>query len=392
MDVFGLENSRVYTLSWWPKINDHVLSLSPTWNASRLFGAFILPFNPANEKSTVLELLATAALATLRVYMIYITITSDSWDLLFMSSSQFVEKSLDMLLKIPMGFVLVIPWIFLLRKPQISQLSYDLGVFDKLVMKNGYPQNYQFFHFISTIVAIIDIIMPMTILTAIRGMSFMKEHFIVLSFIGTSWSAGLLFNTTFNMILYHMLYRVEVINDLLRKLLNHDHYKNNKEDTMKLIRLLMRLHDKLGDIANNCSRCFAMMIILGMIHVLISQMLTTFALSRVIFYHYDVNELIDCTFYIIGTTGYSAVPIVTIWMAGSIKKRTIITWKLIHRFINTTDDIEIEDLLQQFSEQLNHRSPCIDFRFFDVDWPLLVKACSEAATYLVIMIQFDIKQ
>ncbi|XP_053660314.1 uncharacterized protein LOC128709341 [Anopheles marshallii] len=324
--------------------------------------------------------------------MIYVVFTTDSWDLLFTSSSQYVENGLDILLKIPIGLVVFFPWIFLLRKPQISLLSHDLAVFDKLVSKCNYTPNYQFFHIVATIFTTIDVGVPLIILVAIRGLSFWMNHFIVLAFIGVSWSAGLLFNTVFNIILYHILYRVEVINDLLRKLLYRDRFQNNTPDTMELIRTVMRLHDKLGDIANNCSRCFAMTTVLTMIHVLVSQMLTTFALIRVAFYHYDAIELKDCIFYMIGTMSYCLLPIGTIWMAGDIKKRTVVTWKLVHRFINTTDDTEIEDLLQQFSEQMNHRSPSIDFRFFDVDWPLLVKACGEATTYLIIMIQFDIKQ
>ncbi|XP_052890778.1 uncharacterized protein LOC128298992 [Anopheles moucheti] len=324
--------------------------------------------------------------------MIYMVFTTESWDLLFTSSSQFVEKGLDILLKIPIGLVVFIPWIFLLRKPQISHLSHDLAVFDNLMKKYNYPHNYQFFHIIATIFTTIDVGIPLIILAAIRGFSFWMKHFMVLTFLSVSWSAGMLFNTVFNILLYHILYRVEVINDLLRKLLYCDRFENNTLDTMELIRTLMRLHDKLGDIANNCSRCFAITTVLTMIHVLVSNILTTFALIRVVFYHYDAIELRDCIFYMIGIMSYSLLPICTIWMAGDIKKRTVLTWKLIHRFINTADDIEIEDLLQRFSEQMNHRSPSIDFRFFDVDWPLLVKACSEASTYLIIMIQFDIKQ
>uniref|UniRef100_A0A182RG20 Gustatory receptor n=1 Tax=Anopheles funestus TaxID=62324 RepID=A0A182RG20_ANOFN len=419
MDVFGFENNREYTVSWWPKISDHIQALSTIWNTSRAFGAFTVPFNPRTDKPTTIELLSSTVLTAIRLYMIYVVFTTDSWDLMFTSSSQYVEKGMDILLKIPIVLVVIFPWIFLLRKVQFIQISYDIGVFDKQMLKYNHPLNYQFFHIFATLFTIVNVVVPLIILVAMRGVRFWMEHFIVLTFIGSSWSSGLMFNTVFNILLYHILYRVQVINDLLRyakcqfskmtsrgnttankkfpflffrKLLYQDRFQLDTANTLALIKTIMRLHDKLGDIANNCSRCFAITTVLTMIHVLVSQILTTFALIRVVFYHYDAIELKDCILYIIGTTTYCWMPICTIWMAGDIKKRTIVTWKLIHRFINTTDDIEVEDLLQQFSEQMNHRSPSIDFRFFDVDWPLLVKACSEAATYLIIMIQFDVKK
>uniref|UniRef100_A0A182SCM9 Gustatory receptor n=1 Tax=Anopheles maculatus TaxID=74869 RepID=A0A182SCM9_9DIPT len=286
MDAAGLVNSRTYTVRWWPNVNDHIQSLSPVWNTSKIFGSYTIPFNPPTDKPTILELFSATALTVLRIYMIYVIFTTEAWDLMFTSSSPLVQDGLDILLKIPIAMVVFIPWIILVRKPQIARLSYDLTVFDKQMTMCNYQHNYQLFHIIGTIFAAIDILIPLTILAAIRGFHFWIDHFIVLAFVGFSWSIGLLFNTTFNILLFHIMYRIEVVNDLL---------------------------------------------------------------------------------------SYCLMPISTIWMAGDIKKRTVVTWKLIHRIINITDVMEIEDLLQQFSEQMNHRSPSIDFRFFDVDWPLLVQ-------------------
>ncbi|XP_050070666.1 uncharacterized protein LOC126558659 [Anopheles maculipalpis] len=324
--------------------------------------------------------------------MIYVIFTTESWDLLFTSSSQYIEKGLDILLKIPIALVVFIPWIILMRKPQIASLSRDLAVFDKLMAKCNYPHNYQLLHIIAAFFAATNVLIPLIILAALRGFDFWADHFLVLGFVGYSWSGGLLFNTTFNILLFHILYRIEVVNDLLRDLLQTNCSQNSVVETLEKIKTITRMHDKLGDIANNCAKCFAISIVLTMLHVLISEILTIFAFVRALFYHHDVDELQDCIFYILGTTSYCTMPIATIWIAGDMKKRTVVTSKLIHRIINTTNVVEIEDLLQQFSEQMNHRSPSIDFRLFDVGWPLLVKACSEAATYLIIMIQFDTKQ
>uniref|UniRef100_A0A182XNY1 Gustatory receptor n=1 Tax=Anopheles quadriannulatus TaxID=34691 RepID=A0A182XNY1_ANOQN len=395
MDLFGLENSRELVVSWWPKINDIVHAVSPIWNTSRAFGIHVLRFDTTTDRPTLLELVLSFAITIIRIYMIYIILVTDAWDLIFVSSSQLVEKGLDIVLKIPFAMMLFVPWIFLFRKTKIFYISRDLDIFDALIAKYNYPANYQFFHMFSTLFATAAISIPLLSLASIRGLEFWMDHFFVLTFVGFSWSGGLLYNNICNVLLFHILYRIEVINDLLRKSITRDRLEDDLGSVLQLIKTLMRLHDKLSDISTNCSQCFGFSVgtsvFITMIHVLISQLITTFAFIRVIFYHYNETELNDCIIYTIGTTSYCCLPIITIWIAGHIKKRNVITFKLVHRIINTTNVVEIEDLLQQFSEQMTHRSPSVDFRFFDVDWPLLVKACSEAATYLIIMIQFETK-
>uniref|UniRef100_A0A182JRQ7 Gustatory receptor n=1 Tax=Anopheles christyi TaxID=43041 RepID=A0A182JRQ7_9DIPT len=403
MDLFGLENSREYAVSWWPKINDLVHAISPIWNTSRAFGTHVIRFDTTKGRPTSLDLVLSLAITFLRIYMMYIIHVTDAWDLIFVSSSQLVEKGLDIVLKIPFYMMLFVPWIFLFRKRKFSHISEDLAIFDALIAKHNYPLNYQFFHIFSTLLTTASISIPLISLASIRGFEFWMDHFIVLTFVGFSWAGGLLYNTICNVMLFHILYRLEAINDFLRKNFCSNRIQDHRENALPLIKTLMRLHDKLSDISTNCSQCFgfsvgttvfgtlASLVVLTMIHVLVSQLLTTFAFIRVIFYHFNVVELNDCIFYTIGTTSYCCLPIITIWIAGHIKKRTIVTWKLVHRIINTTAAMEAENLFQQFSEQMNHRTPSVDFRFFDVDWPLLVKACSEAATYLIIMIQFETK-
>uniref|UniRef100_A0A182HK27 Gustatory receptor n=1 Tax=Anopheles arabiensis TaxID=7173 RepID=A0A182HK27_ANOAR len=395
MDVFGLENSRELVVSWWPKINDVVHAVSPIWNTSRAFGIHVLRFDTTTDRPTLLELVLSFAITVIRIYMIYIILVTDAWDMIFVSSSQLVEKGLDIVLKIPFAMMLFVPWIFLFRKTKIFYISRDLDIFDALIAKYNYPANYQFFHMFSTLFATAAISIPLLSLASIRGLEFWMDHFFVLTFVGFSWSGGLLYNNICNVLLFHILYRIEVINDFLRKSITSDRLEDDLGSVLQLIKTLMRLHDKLSDISTNCSQCFGFSVgtsvFITMIHVLISQLITTFAFIRVMFYHYNETELNDSIIYTIGTTSYCCLPIITIWIAGHIKKRNVITFKLVHRIINTTNVVEIEDLLQQFSEQMNHRSPSVDFRFFDVDWPLLVKACSEAATYLIIMIQFETK-
>uniref|UniRef100_A0A182PR58 Gustatory receptor n=1 Tax=Anopheles epiroticus TaxID=199890 RepID=A0A182PR58_9DIPT len=400
MDLFGLENSQEFAVSWWPKITDPIQAISPIWNTTRFFGTHVYRFQPATERPTLLELSLLVAITIMRIYMMYIIFVTDAWDLIFVSSSQLVEKGLDIVLKLPFVMMLFAPWLFLIRKPLFSHISRDAVIFDTLMARYNYPPNYQFFHMLSTILTMAAISIPVFSLAFIRGFEFWMDHFIVLTFVGFSWAGGLLLNTMCNVLLLHVLFRLEVINDLLRKNFISNCVQHNTSYARQLIKTVMRMHDKLSDISSDCSKCFAITVrenencavVITMLHVLASQLITTFAFIRVLFYRYDARELKDCIFYTIGTTSYCLLPIFTIWIAGHIKKRNIITWKLVHRIINTTDVIEVEDLLQQFSEQMNHRIPSVDFRFFDVDWPLLVKACSEACTYLIIMIQFETKQ
>ncbi|XP_061500800.1 uncharacterized protein LOC1282041 [Anopheles gambiae] len=148
--------------------------------------------------------------------MIYIILVTDAWDLIFVSSSQLVEKGLDIVLKIPFAMMLFVPWIFLFRKTKIFYISRDLDIFDALIAKYNYPANYQFFHMFSTLFATAAISIPLLSLASIRGLEFWMDHFFVLTFVGFSWSGGLLYNNICNVLLFHILYRIEVINDFLR--------------------------------------------------------------------------------------------------------------------------------------------------------------------------------
>uniref|UniRef100_A0A182NR13 Gustatory receptor n=1 Tax=Anopheles dirus TaxID=7168 RepID=A0A182NR13_9DIPT len=397
MDTHGVNSQPPRVWWWWPNANDHVHSFAPIWISAQLFGVHTISHDQANYKPSMWELLSAFGLTALRIYLIHATLTTDSWDLLFKSSSVIVEQGLDILLKLPLLLMLISPWLQLLRKPIILTISHDLKVFDEMIESYSYPQSFQFYHAITTMISVVCIANPLIILAWIRGFSFWIQHFFVITFVAASWTGGLLFNSFFNVLILHIVGRLESINDILNNILHNETIGSDAPKPLNLIKALMRLHDKLSDISSNCSSCFCYTvyceyIVLMMLHVMAAQILAVFAVIRVIFYHYDETEFKDCVLYLIGTSFYCILPLIAIWFAADLKKRTIITWKLVHRIINTTNSAEVEDLLQQFSEQMSHRTANVDFRFVDGDWSLLVKACSEVATYLIIMMQFERKQ
>ncbi|XP_058117547.1 uncharacterized protein LOC131288933 [Anopheles ziemanni] len=336
-------------------------------------------------------MIALLCLTAAKLYFIRLTLITDSWNLIFVSSSPLVAKGLDLLLKIPFFSLLFIPWLFLYRRSLITQISLDLDFFDLKIASYNYHQNFQFYHLLTSICATICCVVPFIILITMRGYEFWMNNFEVNTFIAYSWSGGLLFYTMFNLLLYFVLSRVKDINHILRRMLNIENMDSTKTETLQTIQMLSKLHDKLCDVTNNLSTCFAMPVVFIMVHICISQILATFAFIRVCFYHHDPDEFKDSLFILTGTVCYSLLSIVSIGLAGEMKKCSVITWKLIHRMINKTTSVEVEDRLQRLSEQMGHRVPHIDFRFFDVDWALFVKACSESATYLIILIQFDSK-
>ncbi|XP_050086646.1 uncharacterized protein LOC126571852 [Anopheles aquasalis] len=167
--------------------------------------------------------------------------------------------------------------------------------------------------------------------------------------------------------------------------------KRSTQDTIRLIRKVRQLQDKLCDVTTNCSACFGVPVVFVMVHSLTCQLVVMYAFIRVLAHQYGGTELSDTIYYIVGSSLYALLPTFSIALAGELRKSCITTWKRVHGLINKASSTEIEDELQWLSEQMSHRMPSIDLQWFDVDWPIYVKACSELATYLIIMIQFESK-
>ncbi|XP_053670656.1 uncharacterized protein LOC128720979 [Anopheles nili] len=328
--------------------------------------------------------------------MIWITLTTETFNMLFTSSSTIVKHGLDTLLRIPFFLVLAAPWISLIMKSRITKIIFNLGLIDAELEKYFYYQKHQLVHLLATLFTIMSCFFPVVILASIRGVAFWINNFSVITFIAYTWTGGLFFSAIFNLLIYSVVLRLEAINYLLQQISNSEKLQSEILDEhvakkMRLIESLSNLHDILCDVATHCTTCFAVPIVLVMLHILILQILTAFAFLRVVFYHLDAAELNDSVFYMIGAVSYSLLSTSCILLAGVLRRHTIITWKLTHRIINVTKSILIEDRLQRFSEQMNHRVPNVDCWFFVLDWPFFLKVCSEAATYLIILIQFESK-
>ncbi|XP_035779470.1 uncharacterized protein LOC118459821 [Anopheles albimanus] len=73
----------------------------------------------------------------------------------------------------------------------------------------------------------------------------------------------------------------------------------------------------------------------------------------------------------------------------SIGSQGKLTAKLIDRAINSTNNTEITEMLRLFLMQLSHRSPIITCGLFPFDWTLIFSLNSTAATYIIILLQFE---
>ncbi|XP_058060931.1 uncharacterized protein LOC131211471 [Anopheles bellator] len=328
-------------------------------------------------------------LTLLRIYFIFVTLRTDAWGLIHISSSGLVEQSMAILMQLPFFALLLTPWLFQAHKVRILRMFSDLERFDAEIAKLCCCRNYQVHHLLGSLSTVMCCIFHPIFLAGIRGVEFWSDHFMAGAFMSYCWSGGICFYMMFNLLLYFVWTRAETINHVLKKLTYRIDSECDVQETLRLIRTLRKLQDKLCDVTHDCSVSYGTPMVMLMIHILVSLLVATFAFLRVVFYRYIAAEAYDAAFYMVGTVLYSALSIMSIALAGELRKCSINTWKLVHRLINLTTSAEIEDELQWLSEQMSHRLPSIDLLFFDVDWLLLVRATGELATYLIIMIQFD---
>uniref|UniRef100_A0A182FZN7 Gustatory receptor n=1 Tax=Anopheles albimanus TaxID=7167 RepID=A0A182FZN7_ANOAL len=392
MFIFQRHVAREYVFKWWFSCESFVQSFAPIWGATKVCFVHNVSLNGTDGDNRTVRWLKLIAITVFRIYLLSVTLTTDSWDLIFISSSPLVERGLGFLLKMPFLYLLFIQWIMEYKKEQVVRVFSDMECFDAEIIKFNCSRNYQLFHLMASVWVVVLNTVPSVILLLMRGYQFVVNNFSVCGYISFSWNGGLCYFTLFILLLHAILIRVDAINLVLKNLSAVImEKKGNTHDTIRLIRKVRLLHDKLCDVATNCSACFGVPVVFVMIHSLTCQLLVMYAFIRVHTYRYGDIELSDTIYYLVGSSLYALLPTFSIMLAGELRKSSITTWKRVHELINKASSTEVEDELQWLSEQMSHRIPTIDLQWFDVDWPIYVKACSELATYLIIMIQFKSK-
>ncbi|XP_050087085.1 uncharacterized protein LOC126572088 [Anopheles aquasalis] len=155
-----------------------------------------------------------------------------------------------------------------------------------------------------------------------------------------------------------------------------------------VLRQIMQAFDQICDLADKGSFYYGVQIMVSVAGSFVFLLFYTFAFTLV------VRSVLpfDSVFYagpLLSYVLFSYNIFIIAFLGNALKQQGNLTRKLIDRAINSTNNTEITEMLRLFLMQLGHRSPIITCGLFPFDWTLIFSINSTAATYIIILLQFE---
>ncbi|XP_058060880.1 uncharacterized protein LOC131211438 [Anopheles bellator] len=157
---------------------------------------------------------------------------------------------------------------------------------------------------------------------------------------------------------------------------------------MQVLRQIMQTFDQICDLADNGSFYYGIQIMVSIAGSFMFLLFYTFAITLV------VRSVLpfESVFYAGPLMSYAMFAyniLIVAFLGNALKQQGKLTAMLIDRAINSTNNAEIIEMLRLFLMQLGHRSPLITCGLFPFDWTLIFSILSTAATYIIILLQFE---
>ncbi|XP_055540609.1 uncharacterized protein LOC129727139 isoform X5 [Wyeomyia smithii] len=162
----------------------------------------------------------------------------------------------------------------------------------------------------------------------------------------------------------------------------------SEKEQLTVIKQIKILHDKLNDVVELVNYCFSVQITFCVGLCFVIGVVCSFGLFRAFIYRNElfymgVLNFIWYMYYLFFVLFFIAV-------GSKITREGKRIGVLVHKAINCSTSSAVINELNIFSQQLLHRSPVITCGLFVYDWTLLYTMIGATATYLIILIQFDV--
>ncbi|XP_058450015.1 uncharacterized protein LOC131429718 [Malaya genurostris] len=162
----------------------------------------------------------------------------------------------------------------------------------------------------------------------------------------------------------------------------------NEKEQLAVLKQIKILHDKLNDVVELVNYCFSVQITFCVGLCFVIGVVCSFGLFRAFIYRNElfymgVLNFIWYMYYLFFVLCFIAV-------GSKITREGKRIGVLVHKAINCSTSNAVINELNIFSQQLLHRSPVITCGLFVYDWTLLYTMIGATATYLIILIQFDV--
>ncbi|EJY57719.1 AAEL007935-PC, partial [Aedes aegypti] len=162
----------------------------------------------------------------------------------------------------------------------------------------------------------------------------------------------------------------------------------NEKEQLAVLKQIKILHDKLNDVVELVNYCFSVQITFCVGLCFVIGVVCSFGLFRAFIYRNElfymgVLNFVWYMYYLFFVLFFIAV-------GSKITREGKRIGVLVHKAINCASSSAVINELNIFSQQLLHRSPVITCGLFVYDWTLLYTMIGATATYLIILIQFDV--
>uniref|UniRef100_A0AAG5D4G1 Gustatory receptor n=1 Tax=Anopheles atroparvus TaxID=41427 RepID=A0AAG5D4G1_ANOAO len=162
----------------------------------------------------------------------------------------------------------------------------------------------------------------------------------------------------------------------------------SEKEQINVLKQIKILHDKLNDVVELVNYCFSVQITFCVGLCFVIGVVCSFGLFRAFIYRNElfymgVLNFIWYMYYLFFVLFFIAV-------GSKISREGKRIGVLVHKAINCSSSSAVINELNLFSQQLLHRSPVITCGLFVYDWTLWYTMIGATATYLIILIQFDV--
>ncbi|XP_039440754.1 uncharacterized protein LOC120421592 [Culex pipiens pallens] len=383
------------TLRWWFPVAGTLGSLSPLYVALKLFGVTLITVGDQDRvRVTLADWCLLAIVTGVKFWGVLDGIVRGYWKGFVDSEVEVIEYCLGFSLIVMILVVLVVPFYVMLHLKRVEDLLGDLKAFDEELKRLGYPRNHRYYHFITTIVVtsclvVIGLVMLSTLIP--RDTKWLLETWLFLAIVNASSAGYTLYHTALNMAILAIHSRLQLMNRCVQERLERDTGGDEADARTNLVVQLAKLYDKLCDASSAISVVFGVPHAVFFINIFFMHVVACYAILRVLLGIASAREAANAWIYL-GWSGYfNSFLFQTVVFDAAMKQQTDKFCTTVHRCLNAVHNLPVVEQLLQLAEQVASDAPNITYFLFELHPSVLVQACGELATYLVILIQFDMQ-
>ncbi|KXJ77036.1 hypothetical protein RP20_CCG008392 [Aedes albopictus] len=389
--------------SWWFSVLNNVDSLNHIHVALKVFG--IVAYTIVDRINceiivSVSDLVLLAIFSLFRIYGIVIGVQNELWETLVDGEPAAIVYGFASLMVLVIVVISVTPIYVMVHRQKVQDILKDFKEYDDEVGQLGYPMNHQYYHFrvsvfLTICLAALGAIVAITL--SLRNIEYQLDVLIFLAFFCAGCFGNTLFHTALNVLILGVHGRLQLLNRCLKELLQEtDGRSINQHKVGQLRRDVVivqaaKLYDKLCDASEGISVVFSSPLILQSINTFFVHLLSSYAGMRVFLHQATPQQTVNAGLYLSWSLYFLFFVCQTILYLAALRHQKSILLGIVHRSLNLPQNEFLIDRFHQLSEQITSRAPHITFFFFELHPLIIVQACGELATYLLILVQFDMQ-